>query len=89
MAAASRNSQAPFQNSGLLLAGSGGFAGEIHTRVVLQLSSQLVTDGILQLPETSRWIDERLGDCAVTVRESDVESLIQVLSEMGVTIQRG
>ena len=50
---------------------------------------QLVTDGILQLPETSRWIDERLGDCAVTVRESDVESLIQVLSEMGVTIQRG
>jgi hypothetical protein len=84
----SRSGQPLAPSARLLVAGGDGSAGELERRLVLTLPSEAVTDGICQWPETGDLLDDRLGPCAVTVPEENVDALVSRLASVGVQVRR-
>jgi hypothetical protein len=70
----------------LFLTGSTSGTIEFVRMFVLLLPSPEVTDGILQWPETSRWLGRRLGPCAVEVSEANYPHLRETLARIGITL---
>jgi hypothetical protein len=54
-----------------------------QTMLVVHLENELITDGIMQWPETAQWIHSRLGPCALTVTSESLEKLRKALLEAG------
>lgn len=54
-----------------------------ETMLVVHLENELITDGIMQWPETSQWIHSRLGPCALAVASESLEKLRKALEQAG------
>jgi hypothetical protein len=85
----SRSGEPMSASARLLFSGGGVVAGELRQRLVLTLPSEAVTDGVCQWPETADLLDDRLGACAVSVPEENVEMLLLRLAAVGVEARRG
>jgi len=72
----------------LLYSGSDGELGEYRQRLVVQLPSEIVTDGVLQWPATGQFVEERLGPCAIAVAADDLPALIERLKSIGIELRR-
>jgi hypothetical protein len=62
-------------------------AVEFKRPIVLQVGSEEVAEGLLQLPETRGRIQTRLGPTALTVDPEHVEELRRQLEQLGLAIQ--
>jgi hypothetical protein len=51
--------------------------------LVVHLENELITDGIMQWPETAQWVHLRLGPCALTVTSESLEKLRKALLQAG------
>ena len=60
----------------------------MRKRLVLTLPSEAVADGVCQWPETGDLLDDRLGPCAVTVPEENLDELLARLAAVGVEVRR-
>jgi hypothetical protein len=62
-------------------------ASLVSKRLVLQLPTAEVADGIVQWPPTARLVEDRLGPTAVTVDEANLTQLVELLTELGVRVE--
>jgi hypothetical protein len=69
-----------------LLCAGGGVAGQYRELLVVQLPDQETTDGVAQWPATGRFVEERLGPCAITVTRENLEAMRKQLAEIGVEL---
>jgi hypothetical protein len=60
---------------------------EIRRQVVVHVASAETADGLLQWPATHGLIQARLGPMALAVAEENLDPLVAVLKEIGVTAQ--
>ncbi|MCS6975796.1 MAG: helicase-associated domain-containing protein [Gemmatales bacterium] len=71
----------------LFLNGTAGGSLHITTLLVLQAPSAQVADGLMQWPESRRFIRERLGPTALSVEQADLPALLDLLRSVGITVQ--
>jgi hypothetical protein len=71
----------------LLLTGPVELPLELRQRLVLQVGSPEVADGLMQLPETSSLIQARLGPTALAIAEEHLDELRRRLKELGLSFQ--
>jgi hypothetical protein len=59
-----------------------------HTEVlrIVQLPSEILTDGLLQWPETSELLNDRLGPTTVSIDDANMAPLQAILAPLGITI---
>lgn len=55
-------------------------------KLVIQLSTPDITDGILQWPESQRYVQIRLGPTAIVIRPEDLEPFRSVLAQLNITL---
>jgi hypothetical protein len=75
--------------AGLLYGGDPNAPARLAPRVVLQLPTQELADGIVQLPLTFGLIDDRLGSHALAIKPEQVDELLRLLADFGVAVERG
>jgi hypothetical protein len=56
-------------------------------RLVVQLPNEAATDGLMQWPVTRRLVEERLGPTAVAVDDTNLDTLVMVLAEIGLRVE--
>jgi hypothetical protein len=71
----------------LLFAGSGGRPAFSQHRLVVQLPSEAVADGVLQWPPTAALVAERLGPCSIAVAQANLPALTELLANVGIEIK--
>jgi hypothetical protein len=72
----------------LLLNGHFGTSGEVKTRLVVEVASEVVADGICQWPSTAAFIGQRLGPTALAIEQHNLDPLLEQLKGIGVEIRR-
>jgi len=68
----------------LIYCGSGNIPAHSGNRLVVQFPSEMVTEGVLQWPDTARWVESRLGNCVISVKSENLASLERDLATIGV-----
>ena len=63
--------------------------GHFGRRLVIQLPTQLVTDGVLQWPTTGRYVEERLGPTALVIADENLSAFQRELKGIGVELESG
>lgn len=58
----------------------------VAQRLVVRFATPEITDGVVQWPETSRLVAERLGPTALVVEGENLEAFRQVLGELGISL---
>jgi hypothetical protein len=71
----------------LFLLGKSLPAPAISRKLVIELPTADLADGLVQWPETRSLVAERLGPQAVAIDDASLEPLRQVLQELGVSLQ--
>lgn len=72
----------------LLYGGDPNAAGRLAPRIVLQLPTRELADGVVQLPLTSELIEDRLGSHSLAVKPERVDELLKLLTDFGVSVER-
>jgi hypothetical protein len=78
----------PLSNSARLLFPGSGVIATWQRRLVIQLPTETIADGLMQWPATGSLVEERLGPCALVVAEENLPALIEQLGSVGVTLQK-
>lgn len=82
-----RSGQPLSPSARLIYCGSGGIPANSGNRLVVQFPSEMVTEGVLQWPDTARWVESRLGNCVISVRGENLAALERDLATIGVPMQ--
>jgi hypothetical protein len=56
-------------------------------RLVVQLPSEAVADGVMQWPVTRKLIEDRLGPTSLAVDEMNLPTLIETLADLGLRVE--
>jgi hypothetical protein len=71
----------------LLFNGSGGQVGHFGSKLVIQLPTESVTDGVVQWPKTARYVENRLGPTALVIAEPNFPAFRAELLGIGVELK--
>jgi len=73
----------------LLFHGSGGAPFNYRMRLVVEVPSDIIADGLVQWPAAADLIDERLGPRDLVIEESNLEAFRELLKTIGVEMNSG
>jgi hypothetical protein len=86
--AADRSGEPLSSAARLLYGGNNGEPGRYRRRLVVQLPTETIANGVVQWPVTGKFVEERLGPCAITVAETNLPALIESLAAVGIELQQ-
>ena len=73
----------------LLLQGADSSAVKLQQRLVLDVGSESVADGLLQWPQTRSLIEERLGNTTLAISKDQWPALRDRMQGLGIQVQEG